>query len=84
MSLNVVVRLLALALPTVGLPIHPLYVGPWDRALGLGRPDPAMDLGLQDSGVIALLKVWRSTVLAGAGGLSMFLRSFCEDNLPRS
>ena len=68
----------------MGLPIHPLYVDPWERALRLGRPDPAIDLGLQDSGVSILLKVWRSTVLAGAGGLSLFLRSFCEDRLPRS
>ena len=75
---------LSLALPSVGLVMGRDFVDPWVRDCLHGVQDPTADSQLQDSGLVSLLRVWHSTIIAGTGGLSVFLRSFCEDRFPRS
>ena len=72
MSLNVVVRVFSLALPSVGFVLHGDLIDPREHATARAQLDPSVDTRLQEPGSISSFKVWHSTVLSGAGGFSVF------------
>ena len=82
MSLNVVVRILALALPSVGLRIPSGFVDPRELLQHKATGSPTVDGRLNDSVITGLLRIWSVTVTGPWCTFSSFLRSFCFDRLP--
>ena len=84
MSLNVVPRLLAAVLPTVGL----VSEVPLIEATGLDASrascSPAADTHLHDAGPDSLLRCWCSTVLGSTCPFGVFAKTFVEGGFPVS